>query len=236
MRRVAVAVFLVLVLALVVGADRAAEQIAEDRIAARLAADLGRTPEVEVLRAPFLTQAVRGRYHDLRVRADQVRLRDVPVRDFEATLSGVRLPLRTALSGGGDAVPVERLDVTGVLAWSDLQAAIGRPDLRIGPAGDGVRVSGTVSAFGQQAPAVALADVELDSGAGGGATLALRVRSIEVAGAAYTGPLPEALGGGAGLRVPVPPLPYDLRLSGVEPTERGLVLRGSGRDVVLRQG
>ena len=232
MRRLAVAVLLALVVALVVGADRAAEQVAENRVAQQIAADVGAAPDVEIAGFPFLTQALRGRYDEMVVSAPRARLRDVPVQDLTATLSGVRVAARDALSGGLDAVPVERLSTTALVAWDDLERAAALPGLQLAPAEDGVRVTGTVSAFGQTLPAVALAGVEVDSAGPG--TLVLRVRSVEIGGAAYTGPLPAALGGAGGLRVPVPPLPYDLRLTEARPAERGLVLSGTARDVVLR--
>lgn len=227
MKRVALGLLLLLLVGLVV-ADRYGEQVAERRIAEQVAVDLGTEPDVEI-DGVFLLQALRGRYDRILVTADRVRLRDVPVRDFTATLTGVDLPVRTALAGAPDGVPAEQLRSTGLLAWDDLERQVGG-QLQLGAAGDQVRVSGTVAAFGQEAPAEARADVAVD-----GDALVLRVRALTVSGQSYTGPLPAALGGDTGLRVPVPELPYGLRLASARPQDDGLLVEGVGRDVVLRR-
>ena len=54
-------VALLVLLALLVGADRVAEQVAEGRIADQLRADLSSAPQVEIGGFPFLTQALAGR-------------------------------------------------------------------------------------------------------------------------------------------------------------------------------
>jgi hypothetical protein len=103
----AVAVVAVPVL-LALAADRVADRLAERTVAGRLqqSQHLSARPGVDITGFPFLTQAIRGRYDriDLHIRGlrrDPMRLSRVYVR-----LSGVRVPLRAALSRRADEVPV----------------------------------------------------------------------------------------------------------------------------------
>ncbi len=214
----------------VVAADRVGEGFAEDRIAERLAPELGTTPAVEI-GGPFLLQALRGRYAQVDVTTGPTRLRDVPVARSSTRLTGLRLPLGDAVRGAVDEVPVDEVRSTALVRWDDVEAAVGRSGVELARAGSQVRISGDVSALGTSAPAVALADVAVEADA-----LVLRPRSVEVAGVPLPGAVPDALGGLVGLRLPVPPLPYGLRLQDVRPVDAGLELTGSAAGVVLRSG
>lgn len=222
-------VVLLLLAGLVVVADRVVEQVAEGVVARQLAAELGTEPSVEVGGFPFLTQALRGRYDEIEVAAGTVRRGDVTVQDFRATLTGTDVPLSDVLNGAIDEVPVDRLDGSGLVTWSTLeQASDGRVTLE--PAGEQVRVSGSLSLLGQDIEAAALADVTLQ-----GTDLLLSATQVTVNDEPVTGTLGDAAVDALSVTYEVPELPYDLQLREVDVTPVGVVVSGTATDVVLRR-
>ena len=219
---------LVLAVLLVVG-DRAGEQVAEGALADRLAGELGTRPEVEIGGLPFLTQALRGRYSRIDVRADRVVREGRTLQDVTATLTGVQVSALQAARGEVTAVPVDALAVDALVTYDELERAGGLRDVQLGPDPDGVRVSGRLEVLGRDVDATAAADVQLDGSDG-----VLRTRRSEGRGGEVTGRLAEALSERLGLRVRVPQLPYDVRLSSLRPGPDGVVVTGGTGPVVLR--
>ena len=228
MRRLLV-VLLVLV-ALLVGADRIAEQVAEGRIAEQLTADLSSTPTVEIGGFPFLTQALAGRYQRITVSGDTASRQGVRVTDFSADLEGVRVPLSDALGGRVSQVPVDRLRGRALITYADFAAAAaaGVPGLQLAPAGDQVRATAPLSVLGQDLTVSALSDATLE-----GNQILLTAQSFQVGGSPVSGLISGALSGRLDLRVDVDALPYDLQLTDVQTGERGIELSGTARDAVL---
>ena len=225
----ALLVFLLLVVALAVVADRAVEQVAEGVVARQLEAEIGTQPSVEVGGFPFLTQALRGRYEQITVDAPSVRSGEVTVQDFQATLTGTQVPLSEVLNGSLSEVPVERLRGSGLVPWSTLEdASDGR--LSLEPDGDQVRVSGSVRVLGQRLDGSALADASVSGG-----VLRLDATDVTVGGERASGVVGQTLAQALSLTYEVPPLPYDLRLREVDVTSAGVVVTGAAADVLLRR-
>lgn len=222
---------MLVLLGLLVGADRIAEQVAEGAVADRLSAELAGTPRVEIGGFPFLTQALSGRYRSLTVTGAGVTGQAVPLSGLTAELSGVRLPLSDVVTGRVDSVPVERLSGRALIAYDAVEAAADRPGLRLSAQGDRLRVTGEVRALGRTVRASALADVTVDGGA-----LSVTARDYEVAGREVDAALRRLLGGRLDVDVPLPALPYGLRVTAVTVTPDGLVVRAEARDVLLRRG
>ena len=216
--------------ALLVGADRVAEQVAERALAEQLEAELGTRPTVEIAGFPLLTQALRGRYDELRVAAPRAREGAVTVEDLSATLRGAQVPLGDALGGAVDAVPVEELAATGVVTYAQLEALAGAGDLELAHDPQGVRVRGSVRVLGRTVTASAVSSVALD-----GDTLVVRATRLDVEGARPPAAVERALRDRLDLRLPLPPLPYDVTLREVSPGPRGITVSGTARDVVLRR-
>jgi len=221
-------VALVVLLAVLVGADRVAEQVAEGRIADQLTADLSSTPQVEIGGFPFLTQALSGRYGKITVSGDTASRQGVRVSDFTADLQGVQVPLSDALGGRVTDVPVDRLQGTALVTYADFAAAAGVPGLQLSPAGDQVRASAPLSVLGQDLTVSALSDATLD-----GDQVLLTAQSLEVNGSPVSGLISGALSGRLDLRVDMAALPYGLQLTDVQTGERGIELSGTARDAVL---
>jgi len=219
---------LLVLVALLVGADRVAEHVAAGVLADRLQTELGSRPTVEIDGFPFLTQAVGGSYQRLRVSAPVVRREGLSLRDFSATLTGVHVALGDALGGSLSAVPVDRLDAGALVAYDDLTQLAG-PGLRLAGDPNGVRVTGRVAALGRQVDVSAVSSVAL-----AGDTLVVTAGRLTVDGVAVTGPLAAALRGRLDLRVPLPALPYGVRLASLVAGPQGITVSGSARSVVLR--
>lgn len=220
----------VVLLALLVAGDRGAEQLAEGVLAGELEGELGARPDVEIDGFPFLTQALRGRYDRLQVTADRVDRAGVPVLDVAATLSGVQVPLSDAVSGAVDSVPVQGLRVRGLVTYDALERLAGDRGIELAAEGAEVRVSGTVRVLGDEVPASALSSLRLE-----GDTVVLTARTLEVGGAEPTGQVAGALSGRLDVAVPLPALPYGVRLSAVESGPDGVTVTGTAPAATVLQ-
>jgi hypothetical protein len=102
----ALIVALVLLACLVFVADRAAEAVAEDRLATRAQQEAanydvkGDRPDVEIGGTGFLPQLVRGEFKSVTMTMKQPRISSVPVDDLTVAMAGIQVP-RELLTGGG---------------------------------------------------------------------------------------------------------------------------------------
>ncbi|WP_040338643.1 DUF2993 domain-containing protein [Candidatus Blastococcus massiliensis] len=225
----ALLVVVLLLAGLAVLADRVAVGVAEDRIASELAdrGGLVGTPEVDIAGFPFLTQAVGGRYQDVRLSLDTGQLAESPGTRADVTLRGVHLPLSDAVSGSVTEVPVDRIDGTATLSYDLLAGEIGS-DATLAPEGDGLRVTRTVELLGYTLPVSAAGTVTLDGG-----DLVIDVEQATGAGVEIPRFLVRQVSDLLDLRYEVPELPFGLQLTGVVPGQDGVDLRVEATDTVL---
>lgn len=217
--------------ALLVGADVVAAKFAESQIAqrAQTAGRLSATPEVDVRGFPFLTQALRGRYDEVRVSASDVRGDgDVRLSRFEASLRGVTVDTGDALSGRVSAVPVTNLTATALLGYTDL--AGDRP-FRLSADGRRLRVTGAVRVLGRTLTATAVSSVRLD-----GRAVVVTAERYEVGSKPVDDVLSASLGGLLDLRLDIGGLPYGLELTGVQVLADGVQVRAAAGATVLSAG
>ena len=228
MRRLTV-VLLVLV-ALIAAADRIGAVVAGRAIATELqsAVPLSARPEAEVRGIPFLTQALAGRYEDVRVKAVDVPAGELTVRELTAELSGVRAPLKEAVSGSLTEVLVDRVDARALLAYDALSRRSGERQLTLSAEGDALRVRGSVRVAGQTFAAEALSQITLD-----GDVLVITAEQVRVGDQRVDRAIERALQGRLDFRVPVSGLPYGLSLTGVAVEPDGIRLTAAARDTVL---
>jgi hypothetical protein len=225
----ALLVVVLLLLGLAVVADRVAVGVAEDRVGGELATKGGLqgTPEVDIAGFPFLTQAIGGRYDEVRISLTAEELGQPAGTEADVVLHGVHVPLSSVLSGSVSEVPVDRIDGTATLSYALLSAQLGG-DSTLRPEGDGLRITKTVELLGQTIPLTAVGTVALD-----GNQLVIDVE--EAAGAGVD--LPEFLVTRASdlldLRYDVPALPFGLQLTDVQPVEDGVHVQVAAQDTVL---
>ncbi|SFP01080.1 Protein of unknown function [Geodermatophilus dictyosporus] len=226
MRALLAVVVLLVVLALV--ADPVAEGVAEEQAARTLqeAGGLGGTPDVDVTGWPFLTQAVEGRYDEVRIGLTADDLGQPEGTRADVTLRGVHVPLSDALTGTVQQVPVDRVQGTATLTYALLSRELGA-DTTLERAGDGLRVTRTVEVLGYTVPLTATGDVVLE-----GDELVVVVEDAAAAGVDVPDLVVDRAVALLDLRYPVR-LPYDLQLTGVTPGDDGVRVAVEGTDVVL---
>ena len=225
----ALLVVALLLAALAVGVDRAAVVLAERALAAQLqrSGDLTERPVVDVEGFPFLTQALRGRYREVRVRAEG-DVGGVEVDRLDVRLVDARVPLSDVVGGRVGAVPVAAVRGEVVLTYGWLSDRAGKGLLLSGE-GDLLRVRGRVEVLGQDLAASALSEVRLDRGA-----VVVRAREFDTGAGAVDGVLGSVLADRFDLRVPIGGLPYGLVLTGLRVRPEGLLLTAAGGPTVLQ--
>jgi hypothetical protein len=226
----ALLVVLALVLGLLVLVDRVAVGYAEGQVAMQLAekGDLQGTPEVDIAGFPFLTQAVGGRYDDVRISLTAAELGQPEGTRADVTLRGVEVPLSSVVSGSVEEVPVESVDGTATLSYALLSEQLGG-DTTLRREGDGLRITKTVDVVGQTLPLTAVGTVTLE-----GNELVVDVEEASGAGVEIPDFLVDRVADSLDLRYAVPALPFGLQLTDVTPAEDGVDIRVQATDTVLR--
>ncbi|MCF6509873.1 DUF2993 domain-containing protein [Blastococcus sp. MG754426] len=225
--KVAAVVLLLLVVTGVV-LDRVAVGFAEREVAERLAAQeaLSGEPDVEVRGFPFLTQALAGRYDEVRISLTADELGQPEGTRADVSLRGVHLPLSALRAGTVAEVPVERIDGTATLSYELLAGELGA-DTTLEREGDGLRITRTVELLGRAFPLTAAGTVSLD-----GDELVIDVDRASGVGVDVPRVAVERATDLLDLRYPVE-LPYGLRLTDVTPRDDGVAVRAVAEDAVL---
>jgi hypothetical protein len=223
-------VLLVLLLGLLVLVDRVAVGFAEDRVADQIAEKgaLQGTPEVDIAGFPFLTQAVAGRYDDVRIGLTAAELGQPEGTRADLVLRGVEVPLSAAISGSVREAPVERIDGTATLSYALLSAQLAG-DTTLTREGEGLRITRTVEILGQRLPLTAAGTLTLD-----GSDLVVDVEEATGAGVDVPGWVLSQAADLLDLRYSVPALPFGLQLTSVTPTEDGVDVGVEATDTVLK--
>ena len=212
---------LVVLLGLLLVADRVAARLAAQAIAAEVqsASRLTSEPEVDITGFPFLTQAIAGRYDRVEVSAREVPAGELVLDRLDATLSGVQVSLTDALSGSVQQVPVEAVRARALVSYEALARRSGERSLTVAPAGDRVRVTGSLDVAGRTLSAVAVSRVEVSEG-----DLLVTAEEYEVGNETADRLITRAIGDRLDLRIPVTGLPYDLEVTDVEVQPDGVAV------------
>lgn len=228
----ALIVVVLMLLGLGVVADRAAVAVAEQQVAAQLQqkGDLNGAPSVHIGGFPFLTQALAGRYDDVRISMTAAELGQPAGTSAEVHLHGVRIPLSAVLSRSVHQVPVDRLDGTATLSYTLLADRIG-PGTTVQRTGDGLRVTRTVDLLGQSVRLSAVGQLTLQ-----GNVVRIDVQQASAAGVTLPPAVVRQADSMLNLRYPVPQLPYGLQLTGVAPQADGVRVTVEGRQTVISGG
>ena len=223
---ITVGVLLVLLLA----ADRIGVLVAEDQVAAQVArqGQLAGEPDVDITGFPFLTQAVAGRYEDVRISLTADELGQPAGTTADISLQGVRLPLSDVLGGEVSQLPVDRVDGQASVPYGLLAGQLGG-DTTLAQEGDGLRITKTVEVLGQTIPLTAAGQVALD-----GQDLVVTVDSAAGAGIDVPGFVLEQAQDLLDFRYPLPALPFGLELTGLQVVDGGVDVTVAATDVVLQ--
>ena len=224
-------IVLVVLAALLVAADRIGVVVAQSRLASEIQQqlDLDAKPDVSIRGIPFLTQAIRGTYKDIRVQLPDVDAGDVQDLSVNARLQGAHVSLSDALGGNVDRIPVDQISGTLLIPYDQLARASGISGLTITREGDSLRLTGSVQVLGRSIKAEAVGRVEVNDG-----RIAINAEQAKVAGI----PVPTAVLDEAArllsFRVQPQNLPLNLRITAVHLTDTGLLVDAVSDDVVLR--
>lgn len=212
--------------------DRTTAAIGERKASEYLAAPFGSAAIVRVHGVPFLTQAIRGRYRDVEVSGGGLRLGEIAGASLVAHLTNVYLPLRQLLGGRTTELPCERVDGRVVLPYGELARVARIPGLVL--RFDDGRLLATaalpVPGFSQLARVKGEA-VLSQVGAG---SVWLRINGVSVVGISVPSVVLTQLLPSLNVPVPLPTLPFGLRIDELAPTPAGLLVCGSAGAVVFR--
>ena len=155
--------FLIVVSALVVAADRAAAWEAGQVLADRLARayQFDQPPDVQVQGTPFLTQWSSGQYQEVDVRATGLTTSRVSITNVSAQLHAVTTAAFATSSADLAGATVREVDVQGLLPYASLSLPQG---LQVAPQGNQLRLSGSISAAGVSVPVSAIVSVSVQNG------------------------------------------------------------------------
>lgn len=224
---------LVVLLGLLLVADRVGAAVASSAIAAEVQSSsrLTAEPDVDIAGFPFLTQVIAGRYERVEVAARGVPAGELTLDRLDATLTGVQVSLADALSGSVRSVPVEGVQARALVPYAELARRSGDRRLAVAPSGERVRVTGSVQVLGQTLTAVAVSRVEVVEG-----DLRVTAEEYEVGNTTADRLVSRALGDRLDLRIPVTGLPYGLQVAGVEVEADGVAVVARTSDTVLSPG
>jgi hypothetical protein len=226
---VAVVVLLAVVVAVL---DRVLAAAAEAKAAEYLAPSFGHPATVRVHGRPFLTQAVRGRYAEVEV-LGTLRVGEINGATLVAHLTNAYLPLRDLLGRRAAELPCETVTGRLVLPYAELARLAPIPGLTLTFEGERLLAAAALPVPGISQLARVSGEAVLTLAPGG--AVWLRIRGVSVAGVSLPGLLLNQLIPTLNVPVPLPELPFGLRLDDLRPTASGLVVDGSAEAVVFRR-
>jgi len=156
-------VFLLIVAALAVGADRAAAWEAEQVISNKLAStyNLDQKPTVQVRGVPFLTQWGSGQYEEIDAQVPVATTDRVRITDISAQLHDIRTAAFVTSSADISGATIGTANVQGMVPYSSLPLPQG---FQASAAGDRLHLTGSVRAGSLSIPMTATVRVGVQNG------------------------------------------------------------------------
>lgn len=223
MRKLLIAVVVLVVL--LVAADRIGVAVAENQIAARLqtAYGLPAKPGVSITGFPFLTQVVVGDYAEIDVTVNQVDANGTPLHDLTVKLTGVHATISQVLSSGSSMVTADQAAGSALVAFATVEQHLPH-GFRLSSDGKNLRVSGTLDYRGLHVPLTATVALRV---AGTG----IRVKPVDVTvPGGITLPV-SAYSSQLGRTIPLGALPLHLHLTWVHVTSGGVRIGAAASNV-----
>jgi hypothetical protein len=222
---------LIVLVALLVGADFGGRAIAESRAGEALARELqtSTAPNVDITGFPFLTQAIRGRYDHIVVALTTAQLGELSVGG-QVDLYTVRFPLSDAISGNAANMTADRADLSAKVPIDQFVQELNRAGLTVTTAGGGVRLTQTITVAGQKISVAADLNVDVQDN-----TVHLTTGKPVVEGfgasipAEILGPATKALA----LDIPLTGLPVTIQSGGISVQGTDLVMNATVLDLAM---
>jgi hypothetical protein len=227
-RLIVAAVIFVAALALLIGADRAAQALAERRIATEVQNSLGASqpPAVDLGPFPFLNEVAVGRVQTARVQLAELTVPNADgatATEVDATFDDVVLSERFS------RVVASRGRATGLMSYDSLSAVTGLEVQYASP--ETVDVAFTVPIGRQTFSGTATGRPVLDADR---QVLAFEDVDVTIPGSEGDEAVLDAAGRLVLRSVPLGDLPYDLTVTELAVTESGVRLGASGQNLPLR--
>jgi len=202
----------VALLAVLLGADRAAMLYAENRIATQMMnRGFPTKPHVSIAGFPFLTQVAIRLVNKVTVSAAGGKLGPMEVKRLDVTAYGVRL------NAGYHASAASQLSGTALIGFASLAGVAGLPGLAVSADGpDRVKIT---------------ADLGLVSGSATARVTRARHGGIRIAVIAAGGIPVGVLGPLGDITLPPPALPLGMTIQDVSVTDQGVLLHLAGQGV-----
>jgi len=218
---------LVVLVLLVVAADRVAQSVAENRVSVRLKTVLGTAtaPQVDISGFPFLTQLARRSFSSVRVVADGVR-----PQGSTTTVKHIDLRLHDVTSSDNFATSTaKRVTGTATLDYAAVRALTGQPLAYAPP--DQLEVSSPTTLMGVPVTAKVVGRPTVDRAQ---QTLSLADPQLSVAGFDIPQGTAQALLASVVKPAPIRNVPFGLQVSDVEAHSEGLSVGLAGDQVAFR--
>jgi hypothetical protein len=241
---ITLAVVLLLVLVLLVVADRFSKSVAEQLIGDRVVTQLkdqdatSQEPDVSIEGVPFLTQVLAGEYQEIQILLDDFsgpagNGKKINMKVLDIRAEDVKAPLDTIRSGTGDIV-AGTVTGAGTITYDNLAELIGREGLKLSESNGKLVGTAPIKALGQTFNASGTANLAVKDG----------VVSVSFANVTAEGlpdiPLVRSLIDGfvkqLSVDLKVPALPLGMKVQKVEPTPEGLVVTAGASNVSLAAG
>lgn len=245
-RRVGIglAVAFVILVGLLIGADRvgawAAERTVADKVSQEVS-ELGVSasePDVSVGGFPFVTQVLEGKYEEITILLRDVTANRItlPVLDIRAT--GVNAEMSTLLSGEG-SITADRVVGTATIGYGSVRALFNQEDrqledLQLSADNGRLRLRLPLTAGEQQISAVATANVSVSQGVVRVSVVDIRAEGAQLLPGAQR--LLDTYKRRLSMQFRLPPLPFDLQVEKVQVEPEGLAVTASARGVPISSG
>lgn len=211
-------------------------RVAGRKATAFAAAPLGAAAQVRVHGTPFLSQAIRGRYRDVEVTSSGLQVGVLAGATMHAHLVNAHMPLRDLLGRRATELPVEHVHGYLVIPYAELARISLIPGLRLEFRDARVVAMAALPIPGLSQLARISGEAVATIADNGGVWL--RVRNVAVAGISVPTFVPSIVSNqlvpSLAFPIPLPPLPYGLRIEQLTPTPDGLQVSGSAEAVVFR--
>ena len=218
---------LVILVGLLVAADRIGAAVAESTLASQIQKDqkLSQKPGVSIGGFPFLTQVISRNFSHVTVDIRGLVASGVPISDIHADLSGVHV------SSGYNSATVDNLTATAILNYSDLSKAISNQVENIGTVtvsqGSDGQLKATYSLLGATVSAQVAASLQA------GNTIELKSAGVDAGG---LGSLVQAVTPtGFDVKIPLGTLPFGMQLKSLVLTSNAADIIATGHNVALSQ-
>lgn len=219
-------IFLVLVIGLVIAADRIGLWVAQDQIAKNVATqyDLDHKPTVKIKGFPFLNQALNGEYGEIDVNVGDVTQLGVHLTNTVVTLKGVKAPLSDAMHGDASNMVADTATSTATVSYADVNKEAPR-GLKVAAKGKALEVRGPVTVLGISRTVTATVSVKPS-----GRNVRVLPQTVDAGGTT----IPVALVQQAfSFTMPVKGLPLNTRITDVQVGADGLRVTTVGEHVNL---